>query len=89
MHIYLFFFSLMSTKSTIKGKLEYVFSGGTLGPCLWFSFWTGLTTLTFLCSDSGDEYVDSLNSVHSGTAYGRKTKVCVHINHYYIYLAHY
>lgn len=29
-----FFFSLMSTKSTIKGKLENVSSGDTLGPCI-------------------------------------------------------
>lgn len=35
MHTYLFISSLMSTKSTIKGKLAYVSSSGRLGPCLW------------------------------------------------------
>lgn len=33
--IYLFISSLMSTKSTIKGKLALVSSSGRLGPCLW------------------------------------------------------
>lgn len=63
----------MSTKSTIKGKLDFsprvVFSQ----PGLAFRFYSVITPLTFLYSDSGEEYSDSLDSVASGAASCRQS----------------
>lgn len=61
---------VLSTKSSIKGKLEFypVVVLAELG--LWVR--PMLTVLILLCIDSGDEYSDSLNSEPSRTATSRQ-----------------
>lgn len=63
----------MSTKSTIKGKLDFSPRVVLSKPGLVFNFYSVITLLTFLYSDSGEEYSDSLNSVASGAASYRQS----------------
>lgn len=60
------YFFLMSTKSTIKSKLEFFFQWWYFqNPGSGFSFLLLITLFSFLFSDSGERYVDSLDSMPS------------------------